>query len=72
MLGNAGMLALRDALLSQGDFVPGDYPFYAALDASEGTEYIAQTLRHAVALNPGSLSLRWALGRRCGRGGLRG
>jgi len=72
VMGNAGMLALRDGLVAQGDFIPGDYPFYAALAAGESTEQIAQTLRHAVALNPGSLSLRWALGRRCGRGGLRG
>ncbi len=63
-MGNAGMLALRDALMAQADFASGDYPFYAALDAGESTEHIAQTLRHAVALNPGSLSLRWALGHR--------
>ena len=62
-LGNAGMLALRDGLLAQGDFTPSTYPFYAALVAGESTEHIAQTLRQAVALNPGSSSLRWALGR---------
>ena len=71
-MGNVGMLALRNALLAQGDFVPGDYPFYAASAAGESTEYSAQILRQAVDLNPGSPSLRWALGRRCGRGGLRG
>ena len=58
-MGNAGMLALRDGLMTQRDFVPGDYPFYAALAAGESTEQIVQALRHAVALNPGSLSLRW-------------
>ena len=63
-LGNAGMLALRDGLMSQADFVPGTYPFYAALAAGESTEHIAQTLRHTVALNPGSPSLCWGLGRR--------
>ena len=57
------MLALRDALMAQADFAPGTYPFYGALDASESTEHIAQTLRYAVALNPGSSSLRWAWGR---------
>jgi len=62
VLGNVGMLALRDALIAQRDFVPGDYPFYAALAAGESTEHIANALRHAVALNPGSPSLRWALG----------
>jgi len=34
------MLALRDGLMAQGDFVPGDYSFYAALAAGESMEQI--------------------------------
>jgi hypothetical protein len=40
-MGNAGMLTLRDALLAQADFAPGDYSFYTALAAGESTEHIA-------------------------------
>jgi hypothetical protein len=41
VMGNAGMLTLRDALLAQADFAPGDYSFYTALAAGESTEHIA-------------------------------
>ena len=48
-LGNAGMWAWRDVLVAQTDFVPGDYPFYAALAAGERTETSAQDDANLVA-----------------------
>ncbi len=45
-MGNAGMLTLRDALMAQADFVPGDYPFYVSsqkMRASHGAHQKSAT-----------------------------
>lgn len=60
---NAGMLSLRDALLSRADDVPGNYPLYAVLDETPATDRAMKNLRRAANLNENGLTPRWALGR---------
>ena len=60
---NAGMLTLRDVLLSQVDLAPGTYPVFGALQGDAATVRAMQHFRHAVAFNGNSLAGRWALGR---------
>jgi hypothetical protein len=61
--GNAGMLLLRDALLSEADLVPGSYPLHGVLPGDGVGAQAMQALSRAVALNRGRVTARWELGR---------
>lgn len=60
---NAGMLALRDALLAQADSAPGTYPLLAVLDESAATARAMRSLRRGMAVDQDGPHGRWALGR---------
>jgi hypothetical protein len=41
--GQCGILALRDTLMAQANFAPGDYPFYAAFFLAGGAGCVEGT-----------------------------
>ena len=61
--GNAGMLALRDALLARADPVADTYPVHGAPRADAATAWAVQHLGRALALDRDNLAARWQLGR---------
>jgi tetratricopeptide (TPR) repeat protein len=60
---NAGMLALRDALLAQDGLAPGTYPIRNAVQGDATAVQALRHLRRAVALDGDNLAARWELGR---------
>ena len=59
---NAGMLVLRDELL-RADLAPKMYPHYNVLSDDHRMIYAVDYLRQAVALDGGSVTAHWGLGR---------